>query len=218
MNKKALVLGATGLVGSELLQQILADDWFAEVLVFVRRPIGISHTKLKEEIIDFDKPETWAEKVKGDVLFSAFGTTIKKAGSKEVQWKIDYTYQYQMAQAAQRNGVPAMVLVSSAGASVNSNIFYSRMKGELDRDIKALGFERFTILKPSILAGNRNEKRAGESVGLVIGKLLGIIPYLNRYKSIPAATVAKAMIQASKLSEPFAEYQLLEVFKLSEIK
>jgi uncharacterized protein YbjT (DUF2867 family) len=216
MVKKALILGATGLVGSELLQQLLNDDYFSQVVVLTRRSIGITHPKLKEEIIDFDKPESWQDKVKGDVLFSAFGTTIKTAGSKAAQWKIDYTYQYQMAMAARTNGVPAMVLVSSAGASPNSRIFYSRMKGELDRDIKALGFERFTILKPSILAGNRKEKRAGESVGLVLGKLIGIIPYLIRYRAIPASVVAKAMVNASKSDKAFGEYQLLEVFGLAK--
>ncbi len=216
MNKTAIVLGATGLVGSELLQQLLTDDSFSQVLVFTRRALEVSHPKLKNEVIDFNNPDSWIEKVNGDVLFSAFGTTIKKAGTKENQWKIDYTYQYQMAQAACKNGVPAMVLVSSAGASANSKIFYSRMKGELDRDIKALGFERLTIIKPSILAGHRNEKRAGEAVGLVIGKFIGIIPYLNRYKAIPASTVAKAMIKASTLNKAFADYQLLDVYKLAK--
>ncbi|MFA6403679.1 MAG: NAD(P)H-binding protein [Salinivirgaceae bacterium] len=218
MNKTALLLGATGLVGSELLQQLLIDDTFSQVLVFTRSALEFSHPKLKNEVIDFNNPDSWIEKVKGDVLFSAFGTTIKKAGTKENQWKIDYTYQYQMAHAACKNGVPAMVLVSSAGASANSKIFYSRMKGELDRDIKALGFERLTILKPSILAGHRNEKRVGESYGLIIGKLLKKIPYLNRYQSIPASTVAKAMIQASKLNQSYAEFQLLEIFNLSKGK
>jgi uncharacterized protein YbjT (DUF2867 family) len=216
MEKTAIVLGATGLVGSELLQQLLADVSFSQVIVFTRRSIGITHLKLKVEIIDFDKPESWSDKVKGDVLFSAFGTTLKKAGSKEAQWKIDYTYQYQMAAAACSNGVKIMVLVSSAGASPSSGIFYSRMKGELDRDIKALGFERFTILKPSILAGDRNEKRSGEAIGLFVGKFIGIIPYLNRYKAIPAIIVAKAMINASKSEALFAEYQLLDVFKMAK--
>ncbi len=218
MNKTAIVLGATGLVGSELLQQLLIDGSFSQILVFTRRALEISHPKLKNEVIDFNNPDSWIEKVKGDVLFSAFGTTIKKAGTKENQWKIDYTYQYQMAQAARKNGVPAMVLVSSAGASANSKIFYSRMKGELDRDVKALAFERLTIIKPSILAGHRNEKRVGETFGLLMGKLLGKMPYLNKYQSIQAYTVAKAMVQASKLNQSYAEYQLLEVFNLSKGK
>jgi aspartate-semialdehyde dehydrogenase len=92
MKKTALVIGATGLVGNELVHQLLADDRFGAVLVFVRRSMGISHSKLQEFIINFDEPQNWSHLVKGDVLFSALGTTLKKAGSKEAQYKIDHDY------------------------------------------------------------------------------------------------------------------------------
>src|SRR6476619_3817620 len=95
----ALVIGATGLVGNELVQQLLADDRFGSVVVFVRRTTGIQHSKLKELIINFDEPQNWNNLVKGDVLFSALGTTIKKAGSKEAQYKIDHNYQFEFARA-----------------------------------------------------------------------------------------------------------------------
>ncbi|MCK9208553.1 MAG: NAD(P)H-binding protein [Salinivirgaceae bacterium] len=216
MEKTALVLGATGLVGSELLKQLLNDDRYSSVVVFVRRPLEINHPKLHVEVIDFDRSDYWSGKVKGDVLFSAFGTTIKKAKTKENQYKIDFTYQFQMAQAAKHNQVGTYVLVSSAGANPKSGIFYSRMKGELDEQVKELGFQRLVILKPSILAGNRKEKRMGEKVGLVLAKMIGVIPFISKYRSIPASTVAKAMIQSSVLPDVKDVYELAEIFHLAK--
>src|SRR5690349_10962018 len=137
----AIVIGATGLVGSELVQQLLDDERFSLVKIFVRRSFGKQHPKLEEHIIDFDKIHEWGHLVSGDVLFSALGTTLKQAGGKEAQYRIDYNYQYDVADAAAKNKVPVYVLVSSAMANVDSKIFYTRMKGELERDIKKLPFQ-----------------------------------------------------------------------------
>ena len=111
---KALVIGATGAVGMDLVEQLLKDDAFERVTVFVRRPLAVENPKLTVHIIDFDHPEQWRELLQGDVLFSCLGTTIKAAGSQEAQWKVDYTYQYEAAKAARENGVEAYALVSSA--------------------------------------------------------------------------------------------------------
>ena len=137
----ALVIGATGLVGSELIDQLLNNEQFTRVKVFGRRPTGKSHPKLEEHVINFDQPEQWKGLVRGDILFSALGTTLKKAGSKGAQFKIDYKYQYYFARAAAENGVSNYVLVSAAGSSPTSRIFYSRMKGILEKDIKKLAFQ-----------------------------------------------------------------------------
>ena len=102
----ALVIGATGMVGSQLIQQLLADDRFEKIRVFSRRSLAITHPKLEEHLIDFNFPEQWRGLVRGNVLFSALGTTLSKAGSKGAQFKIDYKYQYQFAKAASENGVP----------------------------------------------------------------------------------------------------------------
>ena len=126
---KALVIGATGAVGSDLVEQLLKDDAFERVTVFVRRPLAVENPKLTVHIIDFDHPEQWRELLQGDVLFSCLGTTIKAAGSQEAQWKVDYTYQYEAAKAARENGVEAYALVSSIGASPKAKFFYTRMKG-----------------------------------------------------------------------------------------
>jgi uncharacterized protein YbjT (DUF2867 family) len=217
MKKTALVIGATGLVGNELVHQLLADDRFGAVLVFVRRSMGISHSKLQEFIINFDEPQSWNHLVKGDVLFSALGTTLKKAGSKEAQYKIDHDYQYNFAQAAAQNQVPVYVLVSSAMASVSSRIFYTRMKGELERDIQLLPFQAIHIMQPGMLQGNRKENRPGEKIGLSVIRLLNKIGIALKQKPVPAGLVAKAMINVSfKNDKRINVYALTEVFTAAE--
>lgn len=195
MKKTATVIGATGLVGSHVLQILLADDRYDSILVLHRRTTGISHSKLKEHIIDFDYPEKWSHLVTGDHLFSALGTTIKKAGSKEAQYKIDYTYQYEVAKAASKNGVTGFALVSSVGANSESSSFYPRIKGELDNAVQKLDFEISLILRPSFLDGNRDEFRLGERIGVPLAKVFCKIPGLKKYHPIKAEVVAKAMIE-----------------------
>jgi uncharacterized protein YbjT (DUF2867 family) len=129
--------------------------------------------------------------------FSALGTTLKQAGSHAAQYEVDYTYQYYAAQAAAENGVETYVLVSAAGADPDSLIFYSRMKGELERDIKKLPFRCIRIIQPGMLAGARKESRSGERVGLLVGSLLAQVPFLRQYRPIHARTVAQASINAA---------------------
>ena len=214
--KTALVIGATGLVGSQLVNLLLTDERFDKIKIFTRRSTGIAHPKLEEYIIDFDQPAQWQHLLTGDILFSTLGTTLKKAGSKSEQYKIDYTYQYTTAQAAAANGVADYVLVSSAGASVNSKIFYSRMKGELERDIAKLPFKHIHIIQPGILTGPRKENRTGEKIGIALASVLAHIPGLTAYKPISAGTVAQAMINASfDDSQPLQVYPLQKVFDLA---
>ena len=125
---KALVIGATGATGRDLVNQLLTDKDYDEVNVFVRRPLEVESPKLKTHIVDFEKPEEWKDLVNGDVAFSCLGTTLKDAGSKEAQRKVDYDYQYNFAKAAKENEVEDYILVSSYGANPKSKIFYSRMK------------------------------------------------------------------------------------------
>ena len=130
---KALVIGATGATGKDLVNKLLEDKDFQEVHAFVRRPLNIKNEKLKAHVVDFEKPEEWKDLVKGDVAFSCLGTTLKDAGSKDAQRKVDFDYQYQFAKNAKENEVEDYILVSSYGANPNSKIFYSRMKGELEK-------------------------------------------------------------------------------------
>lgn len=191
----AVVAGATGLVGSRLMNQLLDDIRFERVHILVRRQTGIKHPRLSEHVIDFGKPKQWANLVKGDVVFSALGTTLKKAGSKENQYLVDFTYQYELARAAFGNGVPAFVLVSSAGANLNSLLFYSRMKGELEAAVEKLNFGHLIILRPSILEGSRAEKRRGEKVTLAVARAVTSVLF-RKYRPIRARAVAQAMINS----------------------
>lgn len=195
MGKKAILIGATGLVGSHVLQLLLSDERYDSVKVLHRRSTGISHSKLTEHIIDFDNQESWKPLVTGAHLFSALGTTLNKAGSKDAQYKIDYTYQYNFAKIASENGVSNYALVSSLGANLDSGSFYPRIKGELDEAVQKLSFDSTLILRPSFLDGSRDEFRLGERIGIAIAKVVCKIPGLKKYHPIKAETVAKAMIE-----------------------
>ncbi len=215
--KTGIVIGATGLVGRELVTQLLENDNFSKVVVFARRNTGIHHDKLQEHLIDFEKADTWEHLVKGDVLFSALGTTLKQAGGKEEQYKIDYTFQYNFAQAAAGNGVPAYVLVSAANSDPSSRIFYSRMKGELERDVKQLSFNCIHIIQPGLLAGERNEERAGEKIGFVLLNGLNKVGLLKKYRPVHGSIVAKAMVNASlSAATGIHTYTLDKVFTVAE--
>jgi len=218
MKKTALIIGATGLVGRQLLLQLLECPEFEKVCCFVRRSSGLVHEKLSEEIVDFDQPDKWKHLMKGDVLFSCMGTTLKTAGSQDAQWKIDFDYQFNAAKCASENGVPAFVLVSAAGANARSGMFYNRMKGQLDEAVAALPFRQITILRPSILDGDRKESRPGEKAGLVVMKFLRFIPGLRSYRPIDVRIVARAMLNAS-LSNRFEKLLIVtlgEVFELAK--
>ncbi len=195
--KIANVIGATGLVGSNLVQQLLKDTRFEKVNVFVRHSTGIKNNKLQEHIVNFDEPDKWKKLLAGDVLYSAMGTTLKDAGSKDAQYKIDYTYQYQAAKAAAANGVKEYVLVSAAGSSPEAKIFYSKMKGELEQAVQKLPFEAIHIMRPGMLTGERARVRTGEKIGVGIMNVISMIPGLGQLKPIQGGEVAKAMINAT---------------------
>jgi uncharacterized protein YbjT (DUF2867 family) len=215
--KTALVIGATGLVGSQLVRLLLDDARFGQVLVFARRSTGLKHAKLKEHITDFDKLDAVRDAIRGDVLFSSLGTTIKTAGSKERQYEIDYTYQYEFAKRAAQNGVKTYVLISAAGASAGSPTFYMRMKGELERDVAKLPFRHIHILQPGFLDGERSEHRPGEQFGLAALKLINRAGLLRRYRPILGRTVARAMIAASfDESAPLKKHSPTTLFVLGE--
>jgi uncharacterized protein YbjT (DUF2867 family) len=197
MGKVANVIGASGLVGNQIINQLLFHSEFDKIRIFVRRKTRFIHPNLEERIIDFDRPEEWRHLVQGDVLFSTLGTTIKTVKTKENQYRVDFTYQYEFAKAASENGVSSYVLVSSMGASPRSAFFYSRMKGELEEAVKKLNFKKIIIFRPSILRGNRAERRLGEKIALILSRFFTRFIF-RKYRPTPVHLLASKMISLSK--------------------
>lgn len=213
---EANVIGATGLVGKQLVDLLLNDDNFKKVRIFVRRDSGKTHPKLEQQIVDFSNAETWEGRLKGDVLFSALGTTLKQAGGKEQQYKVDFTYNLNFAKKAKENGIENYVLVSSVGADANSRIFYTRIKGELDEAVAECGFKNLAVLRPASLTGERDERRPMEEITVPVLRVITKFAF-RKYHPIHGRTVAKAMINAV-LKPDFnkAVWEAKEVFGLAE--
>ena len=189
---KALIIGATGATGKDLVTQLLADDTYSEVHCFVRKPLTLTHPKLHAHVVDFETPEAWADLLRGDVAFSCLGTTLAVAGSKEAQWRVDYDYQYNFAEHCRNNGVPTFVLISAAGAKAQSKLFYNRMKGQLEDAIKALGFSCLLIFQPSVLIRS-NSDRGGENFTVKVIAFLNKLGLFKRYRPMPTAVLAQKM-------------------------
>ena len=217
--KTAIVIGATGLIGKHLTKWLLDDPAYSSVKVFVRRTLNISNPKLEEHVVDFDETSIWKDKITGDELYSAMGTTIKKAGSKEAQYKIDVTYQYEFAKAAVENGVRDYFLVSSSGANAKSKLFYMRIKGELEEKVKLLPFNKIRIFRPSLLLGERSERRFGEKAAERLLKIVvPIFPFLKNQRPIEGEKVAGAMIVSANETddERIKIFEPMDIFNLAE--
>ncbi len=198
--KTAIIIGASGLTGKALLYQLLQDNSFNRVIVFVRKELTIAHAKLIQHVINFDDLNSCKNLIKGDVVFCCMGTTIKTAGSQEAFKKVDYVYPTEFAKIAKENNVPVFCLQSSLGADVKSNNFYLKTKGETEDAIKRLNFQSFATFRPSMLLGDRTEFRLGEKIGKVVMQALSFafIGKLKRYKAIHVKQVASAMIKHAK--------------------
>ena len=200
MDKKlhAMVLGATGATGQELVKRLLNDSYFDKVSVFIRGILNIEHKKLVKHKIDFSRIKEYKPLVSGDILFSAFGTTKKDAGSKRNQYLIDYTYQYEFAKMASENGVTFYSLVSSAGANEKSPFFYPKIKGELEVSVKKLLFYKIQIFQPPILIRQPELIREGERIAINILKKFNKIGVLKSQKPLLVDDLAKKMVSEVK--------------------
>ena len=211
---KALIIGATGATGKDLVTQLLADDTYSEVHCFVRKPLALSHPKLHTHVIDFETPEAWADLLQGDVAFSCLGTTLAAAGSKEAQWRVDYDYQYAFAEHCHQNGVPTFVLISAAGAKAASKLFYNRMKGQLEDAVKALDFPSLLIFQPSVLIRS-NSDRGAENFSVKAIHFLNKIGLFKHYRPMPTEILAEKMLSAvynsSKGTFTFALNKIFEL-------
>jgi len=197
----ALVIGATGATGQEIVSQLLEDDSFNSVSIFVRKDPNITHSKLKTYVIDFSKLEEYKELIKGDVLFSCLGTTLRDAGSKDKQYSVDYTYQYEFAKIASDNGIPIYSLVSSTGANKNSPFFYPKIKGKLEEAVKKLPFKTIQIFQPPTLIRQKNLIRVGEKIGIKIFGFLNSFGILKSQKPLPVSILAKVMVDHLKTKQ-----------------
>ena len=195
MNKHhALVLGATGATGRELVTQLLAHPSFASVSIFVRKKPVLKHQKLNVHEIDFSKLNSYKNLVVGDVLFSALGTTRKDAGSKPKQYEVDYTYQYEFAKMASENGVKHYALVSSYGANKDAWFFYLKLKGALEEEIKKLPLKSIKIYQPPTLIRQADLLRPAEKRGIRILNTLNRFGILQSQKPLLVSVLAKKMI------------------------
>jgi uncharacterized protein YbjT (DUF2867 family) len=194
MKKTAIVLGASGLVGSELVLALLAHEAYDSVVLLLRRPSPMTHPKLHQHIVDFEHLYQHEELFEADELYIALGTTLKKAGSKEAFRQVDYEYVAQAARLGLRAGIPKLGLVSAVGADKSSFFFYNQVKGEAEAAVLELDFEQICIVRPSLLLGDRSEERTGEDAAKVFDKIFNpLIP--SKYRGIEASKVAKALIQ-----------------------
>jgi len=197
-NLHALVIGATGATGRELVQLLLKDDDFSQVTIFVRNAPDIKHKKLKIHVIDFKELEKHKDIIKGDILFSALGTTKKDAGGKDQQYEIDYTYQYEFAKIAAENGVANYSLVSSVGANSKSSFFYPKIKGALEEAVKKLDFKKIDIFQPPMLIRQPDLMREGEKSGIKILNRLNKIGILKSQKPLAVEALAEKMLEIAK--------------------
>lgn len=216
MGKTAIIFGATGLTGDQILKALCNDSFYDKIISFSRNPLSIKHEKIEEHIVDFENFDSFKDKIAGDSIFLAMGTTIKKAKSKESQYKVDYTYQYKAAEFAAKNGTKKLLLVSSIGANEKSPVFYSKIKGKLENDIQKLDYPNIFIFRPSGLLGERKERRKFEEFGIKLMKPMSYIPFLKKYRPIHTSIIGKAMAESSK--KTFAEktiiYESDQIFKI----
>lgn len=199
--KKALLFGASGLVGSYLLKDLLNDPSYEQIIIVVRRPITIQHKKLITLTGDYNSLTALKNELVADEIFIALGTTKKKTPDEKMYYQVDHDYPVSAAMIAKENGAGAVFLVSAIGANIDSRIFYTRTKGETEHDIIALNFAHTHIFRPSFILGKRTENRPLEKLFIKLWPAVDVLLIggsLKKYRGIHAHAIAKAMIAAGK--------------------
>jgi uncharacterized protein YbjT (DUF2867 family) len=195
--KVALITGATGLIGSQLIQLLLEDSYYGKVMAITRKPLDFQHSKLENLLIDFDRLDESRNLLKADDVFCCLGTTIKVAKTKEAFRKVDFEYPVELARLTKSQGTAQFFLVSALGADKNSSVFYNKVKGEVEEAIQQVSFASVHIFRPSLLLGPRTEHRTGEDAAKWFFKFLGfLLP--AKYKAVQSIKVARAMIHFAK--------------------
>lgn len=198
--KTAILIGATGLVGSGCLELLLESSEYHKVIAVSRRPVAIQHHKLVRVETPFEQLGQVLQELSADDAFCCLGTTIRQAGTKAEFHKVDYGYALEFADVMRRRGASHFLLVSALGAHPHSPIFYNRVKGLLEQEIEALGFERLSIFRPSLLLGSRAQLRPAEALGIRFSGLIS--PFLrgplSALRPVPAAEVSAAMVACAQ--------------------
>jgi len=199
MTKKAIIVGASGLIGSKLLDILLAQPYYTEVLSISRKKIKLNNKKLKKIVIDFDHLNEYADEINGDVIFCCLGTTRRETPDLNDYRKIDHDYPVRLAEIAVKNGVDQYHYISTMGARSESSNFYTKIKGDTEDDLKKVGLKGLFIYRPSILIGHRNKHRTLENIAVFVMKIIGplLVGKLKKYRAIKALDVAKAMYKQS---------------------
>jgi uncharacterized protein YbjT (DUF2867 family) len=217
MRKSAVVFGSTGLVGGELVRELLEQQGFERITAVARRNLPVSHPKLEVLIIeDYSNLEAYKDKCKADTYFCCIGTTIKIAGTKEKFRRVDLEIPEMIARLAQSLAVPNLAVISSIGASESSPNFYLKTKGEMEKSVRSIYSGNLKIVRPSLLIGERTEFRFAEKTSAIFMKLLGwiFIGPMKKYRGINARDVARAIIKSTDLP---AEKVILESDELHDI-
>ncbi|NBW59296.1 MAG: NAD-dependent epimerase/dehydratase family protein [Crocinitomicaceae bacterium] len=196
MQKNVLIIGASGLIGSELVQLLLRDDKIKTVKVFVRKSLAITDQKIREILVDFEHLEDFKHEFQGDALFCCIGTTRKKTPDLAAYKAVDYGIVLTAANLARSNHVPQVHLVSAIGAAVSSKIFYNRLKGEIEKDVLKLDFPTTLIYQPAMLIGKRSESRPAEFIAQKLMPFFDVflLGKTRKYHSIEAKKVAESML------------------------
>ena len=198
--RTALVAGATGLVGSQLVTTLLEDERYETVKAITRKPLNRTHPRLENHVIDFDVMSQYVDELKADDIFCCLGTTMKTAGSKEAFEKVDYHYPLELAKRCKELGATQYLLVSALGANLRASVYYNRVKGRVEEAVKLVGFESTHIFRPSLLVGPREEYRSGEAAAKWFFRNFGfLVP--SKYKAIASIKVARAMAHFARSGE-----------------
>jgi uncharacterized protein YbjT (DUF2867 family) len=207
--KTALIVGATGLVGGHVLRLLLESEHYAAVKVLTRRSTGVSHPKLAEHIVDFGDADAFTPHTAADDAFCCLGTTIKKARTKEAFYTIDFTYPVTVAKACAAAGAGQFLIVTALGANPRSSVFYNRVKGEVEAAVRETSFKAVHIFRPSLLLGNRKEKRPMEELAGLLSRALAplIAGPMAKYRPIEAQDVARAMVLVATAERPSGIYE-----------
>lgn len=211
---KALIIGATGATGKDLVNILLSDPDYTEIVTFVRRASGLTHPKLVEILTDYNNLEEVSGSINGDIWFSCLGTTLQAAGSTERQYQIDYELPAKFAAIAKRNGVPRLVLISSYRASAGSRVFYTRMKGQLEDHLASLAFDQYIIFRPGLLI-RKNTDRLAEKLSAGALNFFNSLGLMRHLRPLPTPILAEKMAKAPKiLGEGIHFVELPEIWKL----